>query len=93
VAFGSDAVTRSIGWWSPDGTMGRAVGVPAPDQAPAIRRRPTTASRRWRAVAVAGGGALLSLVVAGAIASIDGAAHPAHRNAVQPASTSPGSPP
>jgi len=72
-------------WWSPDGTMGRASGLPTPkpsDQTPVVLE-PVKRRRRALSVLVLFGGGLASLMVAGFIWDIQQSTSVHHPDGVQ----------
>jgi hypothetical protein len=86
IVFDPNTANHMAAWWSPDGTMGRAAGLPPFDPAKVpvggLAARPP---QRVLAVLVLVFGVLLSFVPAGLIWSIDQATSVAHPNGDQKA--------
>lgn len=86
IAFDPNTASHSAAWWSPDGTMGRAAGLPPFDPAKVpvggLAARPP---QRVLAALVLVLGILLSFVPAGLIWDIDHATTASHPNGTQTA--------
>jgi hypothetical protein len=85
ITYDPNASARLIAWWSPDGSMGRAVGLPAVDRSrfPSSDRMPKGPPRRKRALVIGLGGTILTITIGVALGNVDDAGNAKHPSAVQ----------
>lgn len=84
IAYNPNLSAPMLAWWSPDGTMGRAAGLPPPRTHSGAQPAPVGARRRGGPALLVGICGALGTFIAGVIlANIDGAAGNGPRTSVQ----------